>query len=385
MASASPPGASRPALDRPQAVQDYAALARQCLPEPVWQYLALGDDGSDQQALASCRIMPRPLRKLAGGHTRLTLLGQELEHPLLLAPVAFQRLFHRDGESASAMAAAAQGGQMLVSSLASQTLQAIGDSATQCGAQRLWFQLYWQGSRARTARLLQRALAAGYRAVVFTVDAPIKPASLQLPAGIGAVNLEADAGPGGAGDGVGDDVDDGVGDGAGRGARSGTHSAVFDGWMAQAPDWDDLAWLRQQLELPLLVKGLLHPDDAEAAIGAGCDGIIVSNHGGRVLPGAPLAIHVLPAMVQQAGGRVPVLFDSGIRHGRDVFVALALGATAVLVGRPYVWALASHGAMGVAHVIRLLRDELEMTMALAGCARLEQIGADCLAIPVRAT
>ena len=359
---------------KPQSVQDYAVLAQQRLAAPIWQYLTQGDAAADQQALASYRIMPRPLRKLAGGHTRLNLFGQALEHPLLLAPVAYQRLFHPDGESASAMAAAAQGGQMLVSSLASQSFQAIEDSARQCGGQGCWFQLYWQGSRERTARLLQRALAAGYRVVVFTVDAPIKQASLQLPRDIGAVNLEAAAAPASA------TMRTGTLEGTGGDTREGhsAHSAVFDGWMAQAPDWDDLAWLRQQFTLPLVLKGVLHPDDAEAALAVGCDGIIVSNHGGRVLPGAALAIHALPAMVARVGGRVPVLFDSGIRHGRDAFVALALGATAVLIGRPSMWGLASAGAMGVAHVIRLLRDELEMTMALAGCARLEQIGPDCL-------
>jgi 4-hydroxymandelate oxidase len=217
-----------------------------------------------------------------------------------------------------------------------------------------WFQLYWQGDRPRTLRLLQRAVAAGCSAVVLTVDAPVKVATLPLPDGISAVNLEPPALPSITGG-----------------------SAVFDGWMAQAPTWDDLAWLRLQTTLPLLVKGILHPDDAGRALDTGCDGIVVSNHGGRVIRGTPASIDALPHIARRIAGRIPVLFDSGIRHGRDVFAALAHGATAVLIGRPYIWGLAASGAMGVAHVIRLLRDELEMTMALTGCAQLADINRAC--------
>jgi 4-hydroxymandelate oxidase len=150
-------------------------------------------------------------------------------------------------------------------------------------------------------------------------------------------------------------------------------SQVFGNWMAQAPTWDDLAWLRRQTDLPLLVKGILHADDAQAAMDAGCDGLVVSNHGGRVLAGAPSSLDALGAVVQRVQGKVPVLLDSGVRSGRDVYVALAHGATAVLIGRPFVWGLAARGATGVAHVLRLLRDELEMTMALTGCASLDAI------------
>lgn len=332
-----------------QSVRDYLPLAQARLKPDIWRYLADGDSRGDEQALADMRLMPRPLRYVRGGHTRLTLLGQALAHPILLAPVAHQRLFHPDGEIASAMAASAQDGQMLLSSLASQPFDDIARAARAGGGCGPWFQLYWQGDRARTLRLLQRALAAGCTAVVLTVDAPIKPATLQLPDGIFAVNLERVEQP------------------------APTGSAVFDGWMAQAPGWDDLAWLRDQTTLPLLVKGLLHPDDAEQAIAVGCDGIVVSSHGGRVMQRGPISIHALPAIIERVAGRVPVLFDSGIRSGRDVFVALACGATAVLVGQPVIWGLAANGAMGVAHVVRLLRDELEMTMALAGCARLADI------------
>jgi 4-hydroxymandelate oxidase len=338
-------------------VRGYLPLAEARLTAPIRHYLQDGDDGDNQRALAAVRLLPRPLRDLRGGHTRLTLCGQSLEHPILLAPVAYQRLFHAEGETASAMAAVAQGGQCLISSLASQSFGTIADAGKSTAGQGPWFQLYWQGDRPRTLRLLQRAVAAGCSAVVLTVDAPIKVATLPLPDGISAVNLEPAVTP--------------------QPVTGG--SAVFDGWMAQAPTWDDFTWLRLQTTLPLLIKGILHPDDAARALDAGCNGIVVSNHGGRVIHGTPASIDALPHIVKRVAGCVPVLFDSGIRHGRDVFVALARGATAVLIGRPYIWGLAASGAMGVAHVIRLLRDELEMTMALTGCAHLGDINPSCLA------
>ena len=334
------------------------AAARERLHPAAWDYLEGGSgDGltlaANRSAFDAIRIMPRVLAPVAGGHTRLHLAGAALAHPCLLAPIAYQRLFHPEGECASAMAAAAQGGLMAVSSLASQPLEAIARAAG--GPQ--WFQLYWQGDRERTRRLLRRAEAAGYGAVLLTVDAPVKHAVLDLPAGVAAVNLEPAPAPS-------------LVPGA---------SAVFDAWMAAAPGWDDLAWLRGETRLPLLVKGILHPDDAERAVRLGCDGMVVSNHGGRVLDGAPPAVAALPPVVDRVAGRVPVLLDSGIRNGRDVFKALSLGAAAVLVGRPAIWGLAAGGALGVARVLRVLRDELEMTMALAGCARLADIGRHCLA------
>lgn len=358
---------SAPSFAAPvERVGDYMSLAQTGLEPAVWRYLHEGSDDAvaqNQRALAAVRVIPHPLRDLRGGHTRLTLLGQELAHPLVLAPIAYQRLLHTDGENASAMAASAQGGQMLVSSLASQSfsdiVQASRAGADAAGGNRAgpWFQLYWQGERERSLRLMHRAIAAGCSAVVLTVDAPIKLASMRLPGGVSAVNLEPPnpaplLGP--------------------------TQSRVFDGWMSQAPTWDDLAWLRAQTSCPLLLKGILDADDAERALTLGCDGLVVSNHGGRVLDGAPSSFDVLPEIAQRIQGRIPILLDSGIRSGREVFVALAMGARAVLIGRPYLWGLASGGAMGVAHTIRLLRDELEMTMALAGCARLDDIALDCL-------
>lgn len=339
-------------LPAPRSIADYRELARTRLHPELWQYL---DDGRDspcgranRAAFDAAPLMPRPLTDVRGGHTRIELFGEVLGHPMLLAPLAYQRLYHPDGEQASAMAANAQDGQLIISSLASQPFDTIARAAERAA----WFQLYWQGSRDATRRLLNRALAAGVRAVVFTVDAPVKQTALALPAQVGAVNLDAPARAVAIADG---------------------QSQVFDGWMAQAPTWDDLAWLRDLTPLPLLLKGVLHPDDAVQAVRRGCDGIVVSNHGGRVLPGAPASLSALPAIVSAVGPGVPVLLDSGIDSGIDVHRALAAGAHAVLIGRPYIWGLAGNGALGVAHVMRLLRDELEQSMALCGHASVAAI------------
>jgi len=332
-------------------LDEYRHLAQSRLAQPVLDYLEDGGSAENERAFAAVRLMPRVLGNVRGGHTRLTLFGQTLEHPLLLAPVAYQRLFHPDGETAAVMAAAAQGGQSIVSSLSSQPFEPVFTAARETGRHAPWFQLYWQGDRPRTRRLLQRAAAAGCTAVVFTVDAPIKRATLVLPDDVQAVNLEAEAGI----------------------ADKAEGSRVFDGWMLQSPLWQDIEWLRRETALPLLIKGILNPDDAARAVDAGCDGIVVSNHGGRVLDGAIASLPALPGVVTRISGRVPVLFDGGIRRGRDIFAALALGAHAVLLGRPFIRGLAANGAMGVAHTIRLLRDELEMTMALTGCAVLADI------------
>lgn len=342
---------TRPRLDTLpdgiSAAADYEAPARERLDPAAWRYLQEGGGltlAANRRAFEGRPLLPRPLADVRGGHTRLTLFGQAMEHPILLAPIAYQRLFHPDGEAASAMAAAAQGGAMVVSSLASQSLESIAEAALAAGGPP-WFQLYWQGEREATLRLTRRAEAAGYPVLMLTVDAPVKPASLTLPDGIAAVNLERPLAPA---------------------TLAAGQSPVFDGWMAQAPTWDDLAWLRARIDGPLLVKGLLHADDAERAVGMGCDGLVVSNHGGRVLDGVPASLEALPGILARVAGRVPVLLDSGIRDGRDVYKALELGAAAVLLGRPYIWGLAAAGALGVAHVIRLLRDELECAMALCG-------------------
>ncbi len=340
----------------PQGVQtatDYRPYAQPRLTAEVWDYLEGGAGNgltmrANTEAFDTFNLMPRPLANVKGGETSLQLFGQQFDHPLLLAPIAYQRLFHSGGEQASVMAASAQSGQAVVSSLASQMLEEIIAAADQA----LWFQLYWQGDRARTLRLLNRAVAAGYSAVMFTIDAPVKQAVMNLPNDVSAVNLEAPLSVS---------------------ALQPNQSLVFDGWMAQAPTWEDLSWLREQIKVPLLVKGLMHSADVEQVLSIGCDGLVVSNHGGRVLDSVPASLGVLPQIVRQVSGKAKVLFDSGIRSGQDAYKALSLGADAVMIGRPYIWGLASCGALGVAHVIRLMRDELEMIMALTGTKNLDAI------------
>jgi 4-hydroxymandelate oxidase len=331
----------------------YAQQAQAKLPAAIWHYLQ-SDAGNGYQlntnevAWQARKLVPRPLRALQNANTVCEMFGERWAHPLLLAPVAYQKLFHSDGEIGAAIACNAQQGQMMVSSLASLPVEVIIQQAQQ----PLWFQLYWQGDRDRTLLLLQKVIASGASAIVFTVDAPVKQSLMDLPEGISAVNLVQALAP--------------------RPIAAG-QSNVFDGWMSQAPTWEDVEWLRKQLTVPLLVKGLMHVDDARRAVDLGCDGIVVSNHGGRVLDNTPTVAAMLPEVVSEVGGQCKILVDSGIRSGQDVFKALAMGADAVCIGRPYVWGLATEGAMGVAKVIRWIRDELEMTMALTGVSNLSDI------------
>ncbi|UCV01415.1 alpha-hydroxy-acid oxidizing protein [Acidovorax radicis] len=343
---------------------DHELHARQRLDDNAWAYFSGG--AGDEITLRANRcawdtlpLWPRVLRPLAGGHTRVTLLGRTLAHPVLVAPIAFQRLAHTDGELAMAYAAAAQGAGVVLSTQASVALETIAHAVQpDPGRGPLWFQLYLQHDRGFTQALVQRAEAAGYEALVLTVDAPAsgvrdreRRAGFRLPPGIAAVNLAGLQAPA--------PVEPHPG-----------QSALFDGLLHHAPTWDDIAWLRSITRLPVLLKGVLHPADARLAISVGAAGLIVSNHGGRTLDTAPATAQALPRVVRAVAGAVPVLVDGGIRRGTDILKAIALGASAVLVGRPVVWGLANAGAVGVAHVLRLLRDELEVAMALTGCATL---------------
>jgi len=343
---------------------DHELQARQHLDDNAWAYFSGG--AADEITLRANRsawealpLWPRVLRPLAGGHTRVTLLGRTLAHPILLAPVAFQRLAHPDGELAMAYAAAALGAGVVLSTQASVALEAVAEAVLPDPDRGpLWFQLYLQHDRGFTRDLVLRAETAGYEALVLTVDAPSsgvrdreRRASFRLPAGVSAVNLADMAPP--------PPVE----------LRPG-QSALFDGLLHQAPTWDDIAWLQTITRLPVLLKGALHPADARQAVSLGAAGLIVSNHGGRTLDTAPATASALPRVMQAVGGALPVLVDGGIRRGTDVLKAMALGASAVLVGRPAIWGLAHAGAAGVAHVLRLLRDELEIAMALTGCATL---------------
>lgn len=349
-------------VPHPVSLGDYERLAEGRLDANAWAYFSGGAadeitvrwnrDGFDRLAL-----LPRVLAGGPGGHTRLDLLGRGYAHPIFVAPVAYQKLASAEGECATAAAAAAQGACMVLSTQASVTLEAAAQAGDTCR----WFQLYMQPAREGTLRLVRRAEAAGYEVLVVTVDAPINGVrnrehrvGFQLPTGIVAENLIDLALPP-------------VPLAAGA-------SAVFDRLLAVAPTWDDLGWLIQQTKLPVVVKGILCADDALRAIAAGAKGIVVSNHGGRTLDTLPASIDALPAIAQAVAGQVPLLLDGGIRRGTDVLKALACGASAVLVGRPIVYGLAVSGAYGVAHVLRLLRDEFEVAMALTGCRTLADIG-----------
>ena len=346
---------------------DHEQHARQQLDDNAWAYFSGG--AADEITLRANRgawdalpLWPRVLRPLASGHTRVTLLGRTLTHPILLAPVAFHRLAHPDGELAMAYAAAALGAGVVLSTQASVSLEAVADAVRpDPGRGPLWFQLYLQHDRGFTQALVQRAEAAGYEALVLTVDAPTsgvrdreRRAGFRLPPGVGPVNLAGLSAPASA-------------------ALQPGKSALFDALLHHAPTWDDITWLQSITRLPVLLKGVLHPADARQAVAAGAAGIIVSNHGGRTLDTAPATATALPRVVEAVravDNTLPVLVDGGVRRGTDVLKAMALGASAVLVGRPAVWGLANAGAAGVAHVLRLLRDELEIAMALTGCATL---------------
>ena len=353
------------------AVGDYQAYARERMSEQAWAYLTGGAADEltlqdNRQAFDRLRLRSRVLQDLRGGNTRLRLFGQDYEHPIFVAPVAYQQLAHADGELACVLGASALRAGMVVSTQASIELETIAAQAQT----PLWFQLYIQPDRDFTAALVRRAEAAGYRALVLTVDAPVsgirnreQRAGFALPAGIEAVNL--------------------------RGMRPlavsadpSASSLLLGGPLLNAaPTWADLAWLRAQTRLPILLKGILSAADAEQALAAGVDGLIVSNHGGRTLDGLPATIEALPEVAAAVQGRVPVLLDGGIHRGTDILKALALGADAVLVGRPCIFALAAAGAVGVAHVLQLLRAELEVAMALTGCADLASIGPQTIWTP----
>ncbi|TDM09789.1 MAG: alpha-hydroxy-acid oxidizing enzyme [Ideonella sp. MAG2] len=345
-------------------LRDFESHAQAKLPEAHWAYLhgSAGDGdtaSANQQAWQDLRLWPRVLNDLriaASLNTACTVAGRAMAHPLFLAPVAYQQLAHPDGETATGLAAAAQGAGMVLSSQSSTPMEAVASIfAAEADAGPLWFQLYWQGDLARSLALVQRAQACGFQAVVLTVDAPVhgvrdaeRRAGFVLPEGIRAVNLPATA----------------------------PVPQSLAGLLAQAVRWDDVAELQAAcagLGLPLWLKGVLHPADAARAAALGVAGIIVSNHGGRTLDTAVSTAWALPQVRAAVPSDWPILVDGGIRRGTDVFKALALGADAVLIGRPQVHALACDGALGVARMIRLLRDEFAACLALCGCATVADI------------
>jgi 4-hydroxymandelate oxidase len=338
---------------KPINVQQYEALAQARIEPGAWAFYSSGADDevtlrANRTAFERIQLLPRMLRGVSKADLRTTVLGTRVSMPVLVAPMAAQGMACAEGEYATAKAAGSLDALMVAATESTRSLEEIAAAATG----PLWFQLYVYRGRHLVEPLLRRAEAAGFRAIVLTVDLPRLgnrerspyPGWRLSPVVKGNFPVEISA----------EDEDD------------------------EALSWEDIGWLRSLTKLPILLKGILRPDDAELAVEHGAAGIIVSNHGGRQLDGVPASIEALPAIVEAVEGRVEVYMDGGVRRGTDVLKALALGARAVLVGRPILWGLAVDGAAGAQHVLELLRDELERAMVLAGCADVASIDASLI-------
>ncbi len=360
----------------PVSVAELEQLAAETMDERAANYVfaGAGSEGTmdaNREAFRRWRIVPRMLRDVASRDLSTNLLGTAMPAPLLLAPIGVQKVVHPDGELATARAAATLGLPMIASTNSHFTLEQIAEAG---GEAPRWFQLYWPNDRAIAASFVGRAEAAGYGAIVLTVDTFIpgwKPRDLQqawLPFlnGMGVANYFQDPVFRAALDKT---PEEDVGAATGH----------FLGVQANPGlSWDDLGWLREQTELPIVIKGIQHPDDAREAAVRGIEGIVVSNHGGRQVDGAIGALDALPAIADAAGDDLAILFDSGIRSGGDAIKALALGADAVCLGRPYVWGLALEGQQGVETVLKMVLAELDLTLALCGYTEPGQLGPDAL-------
>ena len=365
--------------EKPATPVSYEALteeARAVLTPEAYGYVAGGAGAEDtmranREAFRRWRIVPRLLRDVTDRDLRVEVFGQILRAPVLLAPVGVLSIVHPGAEEAVARAAADLGIPFILSTASSRSIEEVAVSG---GGGRRWFQLYWPRSQDLAASLIRRAEAAGYSALVVTLDTfllgwrdrDIANAYLPFLYGEGVANYFSDP--------------------------------VFRAALDEPPEanptqailyfarefantsltWGDLGFLREHTRLPILLKGILHPDDARRALDHGIDGLIVSNHGGRQLEGALAALDALPPIVEAVRGGLPVLFDSGIRRGADVFKAVALGARAVLLGRPYVFGLGVGGERGVSDVVLNLLAELDLTLGLAGCRSFAEVGPENL-------
>jgi 4-hydroxymandelate oxidase len=344
----------------------FEPLARQRLSQMAYDYLRSG--GADEITMREnrlgferLRLAPRVLMDVSKIDTRLSLLGCDFEFPMLLAPIAYHRLFHPEGELATVRGASAAGAVLTVSTLTTTAIEEIARNTRQ----PFWFQLYVQRNRDFTKSMVQRAVAAGAKVVCLTADTPVLGCrygqlAFQLPQGIECMHLRGMTA-------------------SGQVTGHQTHGTkIYDNLFDPSMNWSDLEWLRSAAGVPVVIKGVLTPQDAARAVDAGADGVIVSTHGGRNLDGLPSTIEALPRVVEAVRGRIPVMLDSGIRRGTDVLMALALGARAVFVGRPYIYGLAAGGAQGVERVITILRDEFARAMALTGRRSLAEIDSSVL-------
>jgi 4-hydroxymandelate oxidase len=355
-------------MTRPEPLNlfEYEALAREHLPQAAYDYFASGAGDEitlreNRAAFDRLRLLPRILVDVSERDMSTTALGQPVSMPVLVAPTAFQRLATPDGELATARAAAQAGTLMVLSGLSNTPLE----EAARATDGPKWSQLYVYRDRGLTRSLVQRAEAAGYAAICVTVDAPLLGRRerdvrnrFALPEGLVIAN-----------------VMDALGKEMLATTEPGSSlAAYFARLLDQSVTWKDIAWLRSITRLPVVLKGIHHPDDARLAVEHGVDGVIVSNHGARQLDTVPAAVDMLPAVADAVEGRMEIYMDGGVRRGTDVVKALALGARAVLVGRPVLWGLAAEGEEGVVKVLTLLRAEVDLAMALCGVRRLSEIG-----------
>jgi 4-hydroxymandelate oxidase len=337
--------------------------ARTRLDPAVYDFFAGGADDEltlreNEAAFVRIDLLPRVLR--GSGNPRLdgTLLGCRTSMPVVIAPTAFHRLAHADGERATARAAAAAGAIMIASMASTVAIDEVAAAAREAGGREasLWFQLFIQPDLGFTESVVRRAEAAGCTAIVVSVDSPVfghrerdlRNGFVDLPEGMCCENMREVLPGGGLGP-----------------PRE----------LAFSPDisWRHVDWLRRTTTLPIALKGVTHPEDARIAVRRGVDALIVSNHGGRQLDTVPAAIDVLPQVADAVGGAVPILLDGGVRRGTDVVKAIALGASAVGIGRPVLWGLAVGGAAGVTYVLELLRSEVDRALALCGCASVRDL------------
>jgi lactate 2-monooxygenase len=360
----------------PVSVEELEVRAREALSAEAFGYVA-GGAGAERTMRANLRaferweIVPRMLRDVSVRDLSTSVLGTAMPAPVMLAPVGVQSIVHPEAELAAGRAAAARGVPFILSTAASHSMEAVAEAM---GEGSRWYQLYWPKDRDLAASFVNRAGQAGYGAIVVTLDTWLlgwRPRDLQhgyLPflKGEGVANYFSDP--------------------VFRAALQSTPEAdpgpAIGHWAYQFANpsvtWEDLAWLREQTGLPIVLKGILHPEDARRAVQEGVDGLIVSNHGGRQVDGAIGALDALPVIREAVGRDLPVLFDSGIRTGADAFKALALGANAVCLGRPYVWGLALGGREGVEQVLRCLLAELDLTLALSGHTAVMQLDGSSL-------
>jgi lactate 2-monooxygenase len=385
--------------------------ARESMNAEAFAYIAGGAGrestmDANRTAFERWRIVPRVLRDVSRRDTSVSLFGRTLPSPLLLAPIGVLEMAHRDADLAVARAAAGEGVPMIFSNQASVPMEAC---AAAMGDAPRWFQLYWSRSQALVASFVRRAEACGCDAIVLTLDTTMlgwRPRDLDLGSlpflrGMGIAQYTSDPVFRAS---LAEPLDPGAGEARppvnlatlrafaqmvrrypgrlGAKLRSGEVRAAVQRFVAtySRPSlvWDELDFLREHTRLPILLKGILNPDDAREAVARGMDGVIVSNHGGRQVDGAVGALDALPEVVAAIEGRIPVLFDSGVRGGADVFKALALGAAAVCIGRPYAYGLAIAGEAGVREVIRNLQAEFDLTLGLAGCTSIAEVNGECL-------